>query len=218
MESGRGGQTFSAVSSRLKWSSKPPGTCRRRRWGSEVVPSFVCGSLHLSVEGPSDAQVPPVEVRFKFATPGMSEPWSTAPGVLDGGLPPVCPAGKVFSRCGLQAGVGSGVRGPSRRGLCLIGLRWKTLTPGTYRRRSDEPGGVCPRPWSWSLSFGAAGGPGPVLSSSLAAEQGASGGPEGAAPLWWSWMAFARPCIMFQGYLLRSDDMRVFLCRCSSGL
>ena len=30
-------------------------------------------------------------------------------------------------------------------------------------------------------------------------------------------MAFARPCIMCQGYLLRSDDMRVFLW-CSSGL
>ena len=83
------------------WSRKPPATYRRRRWGSEVVPSFVWGSLHLSVEGPSGPHVPPAEVRF--AAPGQAEPWSTGPGVLDGGLPPVAPPGGVFSRCGLQA-------------------------------------------------------------------------------------------------------------------
>ena len=48
------------------------------RWGSEVVPSFVCGSLHLSVEGPSDPHVPPAEVRF--ATPGTYRRSSPAAG------------------------------------------------------------------------------------------------------------------------------------------
>ena len=48
-----------------------------RGWGSEVVPSFVCGSLHLSVEGPSDPHVPPAEVRF--ATPGTYRRRSLGP-------------------------------------------------------------------------------------------------------------------------------------------
>ena len=78
MESGRGGQTRrpSAPGCFVSFGVVEKAS-RRRRWGSEVVPSFVWGSLHPSVEGPSGPCVPPAEVRF--AAPGTYRRRSLGP-------------------------------------------------------------------------------------------------------------------------------------------